>query len=155
MSRDLYESLFDRTEAEKMGEDAVWMSLLTEAAEGLRAWRAESLAAAEFEEGLWVEADPRSSADGTPLRLAAADEPERDWPVTYGAGPWSVLLSLDTTGQPYALLAGPGEVTLRIGAILLDIGPGEELPLPGLDAPPADITLVDEEGQHVVLRPVS
>ncbi len=156
MSRDLYEALFDCSAAEKISPDAAWMSLLSQTAADLRAWRADGLAEAEFEEGLWVEADPARAAAVAPLRLAASDDAELDWPVTYRSGPWSVLLSLDASGQPYGiLLEGPGLATLRIAAALLDLDVGEEQPLPDLDAPPATIILIDKEGQQVVLQPVS
>ncbi|MFT5680541.1 MAG: hypothetical protein ACI8RZ_001447 [Myxococcota bacterium] len=156
MSRKLYESLFDPTEAEKVGEDAAWMSLLTQTAAELRAWRTESLAEAEFEEGLWVEDDPQLSSEVVPLRLAASDNSERDWPVTYRGGSWAALLSLDASGQPYVvLLSGPGIAILHIGEAVLKLEPGKERPLPDLDAPPASILVIDEEGQQVVLQPVS
>lgn len=155
MSRDLYEALQDPDEAEKIGPEAAWLAQLTAAAADLRSWKAGSLAEAELQEGLWADEDDALAEEDGPVVLAASDDTERTFPACYSGAGWQVLLGLSEDGTPYAILTdGPDDfasLTIDGGAHELSIG--AEVPLPALEAPPARLRLLDEDGTEHVLSP--
>lgn len=161
MGRDLYEALSKGAagdaelaeHAAEAGEEVpVLLRMLAEEAALRRA--AADLAAAELEEGFWV--DETEASDGA-QRLAAEDEEDEE-PVFSGRG-YRVRVRFRVDGSArIEQEAGPGGLTLVAGEHWVPLQPGQatRLPQPLADAwsaeLPESIEVLDLKGDRLRLR---
>ena len=99
MSRELYESLLSGQKQEN--PEASWLATVGAALREELEWRADSLAQAEFEEGLYHnEEDAWALAKAEISALAAEDKPPLRFPAQYHGGPWRIVLKRRADGTP-------------------------------------------------------
>jgi len=143
MSESLYQSLFDPKMAANESPEAEWLAALTAEARSQRAWIADSLAQAEFEEGLYCnEEDAWKMANEERAELAADDKPPLQFPAHYHGGPWRIVLKLQEDGTPAIRVdLGPDNAEVEIEGEWIHVKKGVEKALEGLSEPPLQLKI--------------
>jgi len=141
MSQDMYESILSGDIESQQGEEAQWLACFSSALREELNWRSESLAQAEFEEGLYHnEEDAWALAKAEVSALAADDKPSLRFPTQYHGGPWKIVLKRQADGTPALRIdLGESNAEVLIEGEWLHAKKGVELPLPQLSEPPLQL----------------
>lgn len=143
-ARALFDDLLNNRDPEMLATTRLFETL-----RGLRAERRAGLAWASWAEGAFI--DP-ADAEAAPTRLAADSAGVTlDFPVTYRGAHATAVLGLDLDGTPYLALEAGGPLTFAIAGVERTLRAGEEVLLPGLDAPPSALAARDASGVTVAL----
>ena len=143
MSQELYESLLNGDTETQKSEEAQWLARLSTALREELHWRKNSLAQAEFEEGLYHnEEDAWALSRAEVTALAADDQPALTFPTHYHGGPWRIILKRQQDGTPALRIdLGESNAEVLIEEEWIHAELGVELPLPQLSEPPLQLHL--------------
>lgn len=126
---------------EDTSNESQWLSKLGTALQEKRAWIGESLATAEFEEGLYLNDDEAwEMAQLETMELAAEDKKALTFPTHYHGGPWRIVLKRQADGTPVVRIdQGMENAEILINDAWIHVAKDQEVPVPDLQEPPLQL----------------
>jgi hypothetical protein len=143
MSESLYQQLFSPEAAAQESPEAAWLATLGAHLREHREWLTDSLAQAEFAEGLYCnEEDAWNMANQEPAELAAEDKPPLKFPAHYHGGPWRIVLKRQEDGTPAIRVdLGLENAEVEIEGEWIHVKKGVEKALKPMDEPPLQLRI--------------